>query len=59
MKEYTTTATIAAPQQRVWQVLTDADGYQHWNPEIIGVCGPFAKGARIVAQVRLGDGAVR
>ena len=59
MKEYVTTATIAAPPERVWAVLADSEGYQQWNPEIIGVVGQFAVGARIVARVRLGDGAVR
>ena len=24
--------TIQAPPERVWEVLTDATGYRHWNP---------------------------
>jgi|SRR5262245_21025805 len=59
MKEYFTSSTIAASPERVWAVLTDGEGYAQWNPEIVGIRGQLALGARIVAQVRLGDGAVR
>lgn len=59
MKEYITATTIAASQERVWAVLVDGKGYEEWNPEIIGVRGQISLGARIIAQVRLGDGAVR
>lgn len=59
MKEYVTASTIAASQERVWAVLTDGEAYRLWNPEIIGVRGQLALGGRIIAQVRLGDGAVR
>ena len=45
MKEYVTASTIAATQERVWAVLADGEGYQEWNPEIIGVRGQFALGA--------------
>jgi uncharacterized protein YndB with AHSA1/START domain len=59
MKEYVTSSQIAASAERVWAVLADGEAYRHWNPEIIGVEGHFAPGARITAQVRLGDGKVR
>ena len=59
MKEYVATSTIAASQERVWAVLTDGAAYEQWNPEIIGVRGQIASGARFMAQVRLGDGAIR
>jgi uncharacterized protein YndB with AHSA1/START domain len=59
MREYVTATAIAAPRERVWAVLTDGDSYEQWNPEIVGVRGQFALGARITAKVRLGDGAVR
>jgi len=59
MKEYVTASTIAASQERVWAVLAHGEAYREWNPEIIGVRGQFALGVRIVAQVRLGNGAVR
>lgn len=59
MKEYTTIATIDATPETVWAVLTDGGEYRHWNPEIVGIDGQIALGARITAHVRLGDGAVR
>ncbi len=59
MKEYVTTAMIAASPERVWAVLTDGASYRGWNPEIVGIDGTFAAGARVTAYVRLGDGAVR
>lgn len=59
MKEYVTASTIAASPERVWAVLADGVAYSQWNPEIIGIRGQFAPGARFVAEVRLGDGAVR
>ena len=59
MKEYETATTIAAPQERVWAVLTNGDSYPQWNPEIVGIEGRLAPGARITARVRLGDGAIR
>lgn len=59
MKEYVTTCVIDASPETVWAILTDADGYAEWNPEIIGIAGPIVSGGRITARVRLGDGAVR
>ena len=59
MQEYDTTATISASPDKVWAILTDGSGYSQWNPEIVGIDGTIAAGARITAHVRLGDGAVR
>jgi uncharacterized protein YndB with AHSA1/START domain len=59
MTEYTTMVEIDAPPERVWQILTDASGYRDWNPEILDIEGRMAFGERIVARVRLGDGAIR
>ncbi len=59
MTVYETMVVINAPPERVWQVLTDASAYQEWNPEIVGVEGQMGLGKRIVARVRLGDGALR
>jgi uncharacterized protein YndB with AHSA1/START domain len=59
MKEYSTMVTIDAPAEHVWEILTDASGYHTWNPEILDVQGRMALGERIVALVRLGDGALR
>ena len=59
MKEYLTTSLINASPEAVWTILTDGAAYAEWNPEIIGVDGRIADGARVKAHVRLGDGAVR
>jgi hypothetical protein len=59
MKEYLTVATVAASPERVWAILTDGKSYADWNPEIVAIDGPIAPNARIIAHVRLGDGAVR
>jgi uncharacterized protein YndB with AHSA1/START domain len=57
--EYVTTAVIDAPPARVWDIVTNAAGYHEWNPEITNIEGQMASGARIVARVKLGSGAVR
>ena len=59
MKEYVTTARIAAPPERVWATLTDAASYKEWNPEIIAVDGSLASSGKVKVHVKLGDGAVR
>jgi uncharacterized protein YndB with AHSA1/START domain len=59
MKEYVTTCVIDASPDTVWAILTNADGYAEWNPEIVGIAGQIAPAGRITARVRLGDGAIR
>jgi uncharacterized protein YndB with AHSA1/START domain len=59
MKEYSSVVTIDAPAEKVWDILTSAEGYRDWNPEIVGIDGHIAEGNRITAHVRLGSGVVR
>lgn len=59
MKEYTTTSIIDASPDVVWVILTHGALYREWNPEIVGIDGRIALGARVTAHVRLGDGAIR
>ena len=59
MKEYISTIGIDAPPEDVWAILTDAAGYQAWNPEIIHLDGSMTLNGRIKARVKLGDGAIR
>lgn len=59
MIEYSTQVMIDAPAERVWAILIDSSHYGEWNPEIFGIDGTMAAGARITAQVRLGSGATR
>src|SRR5262249_34230178 len=57
--QYPTVTGIRAAPAAVWRILTAADGYAAWNPEIVAIRGRFAAGERIVARVKLGSGAIR
>lgn len=57
--EFVTTATMQAPPDRVWAVLTDPDRYAAWNPEIVSLAGRMALGQRLKARVKVGSGAIR
>jgi uncharacterized protein YndB with AHSA1/START domain len=59
IQEYDTSASIDAPPDIVWKVLTDAATYHEWNLEIVGVDGTFSLHARVLAHVKLGSGAIR
>jgi hypothetical protein len=59
MYEFITKSTIHAAPQRVWQMLTSADSYAEWNPEIVRIEGQMALGERIRAHVKVGSGAIR
>ena len=43
----TVTRSIDAPPDRVWSLLTDADGYAAWNPAVVSLKGPIAAGNTI------------
>lgn len=47
MRELRTEIQIAAPIERVWQVLTDFDRWQDWNPMVNQVCGNASVGSRL------------
>jgi hypothetical protein len=47
MKEHSVKRNIAAPAETVWALLTDAEGYAHWNPAVIGIEGTIAVGQKI------------
>ncbi len=42
---------IAAPPQAVWEVLTDLDAYQEWNPLIVSSSGEVAVGSRLTNRM--------
>ena len=52
----TTSTDIAAPADRVWEVLSDLRAYARWNPEITVVSGHAAKGEALTLRVRSGSG---
>lgn len=47
MTTYSVKETIAAPPQRVWELLADAAGYPEWNSTIVSLEGDIAVGNRI------------
>jgi len=47
-----TRATIDAPPESVWRVLTDLHAYADWNPLIVAAAGTPATGARLDLTIR-------
>ena len=52
METIETTETIAAPPERVWQILTDFDAYPEWNPFIIEGSGQAAEGEKLKLRMQ-------
>jgi hypothetical protein len=48
------TIDIAAPAAAVWQILTDTDRYEDWNPFMPRLSGRLAPGQRLTLTVRPG-----
>jgi hypothetical protein len=48
------TIDIEAPPATVWQILTDTDRYQDWNPFMPRLSGRLAPGERLTLTVRPG-----
>ncbi len=59
MKGFSTTTSIQAAPEAVWNVLTDASGYGAWNPEIKRIDGTIAPGERIKCHVVLHGGKIQ
>ncbi len=51
MRRVATSDTIAAPPERVWQVLTDFAAYGDWNPLIRAASGDLALGGRLQVTI--------
>ena len=47
MTTYSVNKVIAAPADKVWELLTNAAGYTEWNPTIVSLEGQIALGNRI------------
>ncbi|MFI0444595.1 SRPBCC family protein [Actinomadura sp. 6N118] len=54
--EVSTTVEIAAPADKVWQVLTDFQSYPEWNPFMVSVKGTAQKGTKLDNKLRDSDG---
>ncbi|HEX8368474.1 MAG TPA: SRPBCC domain-containing protein [Pyrinomonadaceae bacterium] len=46
-KELYTEIEIAAPPEKIWQILTDFENYPNWNPFIRRIRGASAVGAKL------------
>lgn len=47
---------IAAEPARVWELLSQLDGYADWNPSIAGLRGTLAEGERLWLRARMPGG---
>src|SRR5579862_363336 len=52
MKQLITQIEISASPEKVWQVLTDFNGYKTWNPFIKDLAGKVAVGNRIEVMLQ-------
>ena len=54
MRAFGITIEIAAPVERVWQVMSDTDRWHEWTPSVTSIKriggGPFAVGSRLVIR---------
>ena len=55
-KTFHTEITIPAAPETVWSVLTDAPGYQEWNPLLVPIEGNLQEGQKIKYQMTQPDG---
>ena len=51
MRELRTEIEVAAPPERLWQVLTDFDAYPDWNPFIRSIEGAAQVGSRLAVRI--------
>ena len=49
-----TIVTIDAPASRVWDVLSDLEGYKSWNPFLTSATGPLTPEHKITVSAKLG-----
>jgi len=54
VRSIVTVVDINAPGDRVWQVLTDLDGYRAWNPFLTSASGAIAPGNTLTIKAKIG-----
>lgn len=59
VREIRTEVVLDAAPGAVWDVLTDLDAYEEWNPQTVEASGIVAEGERIELAVRSGGGRER
>ncbi|MBT8239915.1 MAG: SRPBCC family protein, partial [Acidimicrobiia bacterium] len=50
--QLTTEIEIDAMPERVWEVLTDLDAYESWNPFVVSSAGTVAVGEKLVNRMQ-------
>ena len=55
MKVLSTEIEIAAPNERVWEILTDFERYPEWNPFVRKIEGEQMVGGRLTVHIKPGD----
>jgi hypothetical protein len=53
MKAFEASGSISASADIVWQLLTDADGYTSWDPDVTKVDGTIAAGEKITVYTKI------
>jgi len=53
MKKYTASTTIKAPTQKVWEILTNAEGYPAWDPGMDHIEGKIVLGETVKFVTKL------
>ena len=54
VRSIVTVVDINAPGDRVWQVLTELDGYRAWNPFLTSASGAIAPGNTLTIKAKIG-----
>lgn len=49
---------INAPPEAVWEILSDAPGFQDWNPVHVKIEGEFREGQKVRVHLREPDGEI-
>lgn len=52
----TVVVDVAAPPERVWALLTDADAQRRWNTTLTRIEGPIAVGKKVTLEVAAAPG---
>jgi len=59
VREIITEITIAAPPEKVWEILMDFPSYGDWNPFVTAIDGESKVGEQLAASLRLPGGKTR
>jgi hypothetical protein len=55
IRSIVTVVDIDAPGDRVWQVLTDLNGYRAWNPFFTSASGTLTPGSTVTITAKVGN----